>query len=361
MSVKRERDSPLPVPGSKLGALASACGLEATEERFFLAADGSRLRYAHWRCRTMPPRGVVLLLNGRTEFIEKNIEIVADLSRNGFDVWALDWRGQGLSSRALGDRHKGHIDDYRQFLDDLHRFVTEITDLPEREEPKVMLAHSMGGHIGLRYLHDHPGMVDVAAFSAPMIDIRVNTSFLRWLNRRLMRTGFARRYALGQGRYRPYYLDPDDPNAPGSVADYRRVAARFRFLSSDARRVRALEQAIRENPALALGGPTHGWLEATFASIDMLLAPGFVEAITTPVLIVGPAEDLVVVSRRQREVVARMTAAGRQARFLEIDHAGHELFVECDDVRDKFLAEVGDWIGLPLTLPPPDLEGCVRP
>ena len=35
--------------------------------------------------------------------------IIEKLQDRGFDIWAFDWRGQGLSSRDLGERQKGHI------------------------------------------------------------------------------------------------------------------------------------------------------------------------------------------------------------------------------------------------------------
>ena len=48
------------------------------------------------------PRGTVVLLTGRGEFIEKYAtEVVGELLERGFAVVALDWRGQGLSDRPL--------------------------------------------------------------------------------------------------------------------------------------------------------------------------------------------------------------------------------------------------------------------
>ena len=68
----------------------------------------STLRYARW---APPPgrKGTVCMFQGRAEFIEKYFETVRDLQARGFAVATLDWRGQGLSDRALADRRKGHV------------------------------------------------------------------------------------------------------------------------------------------------------------------------------------------------------------------------------------------------------------
>ena len=60
--------------------------------------DGVNLRFARW---TPPPgrKGTVVVLQGRTESIEKYFETVRDLRARGFAVATFDWRGQGLSDR----------------------------------------------------------------------------------------------------------------------------------------------------------------------------------------------------------------------------------------------------------------------
>ena len=61
-----------------------------------------------------PPgrKGTVCLFQGRAEFIEKYFETVRELRARGFAVATIDWRGQGLSDRALRDPRKGHVGDF---------------------------------------------------------------------------------------------------------------------------------------------------------------------------------------------------------------------------------------------------------
>src|ERR1700754_3654934 len=85
--------------------------------------DGADLRYA----RSAPPpgrKGTVCLFQGRAEFIEKYFETVRDLRQRGFAVATLDWRGQGMSQRALRNPRKGYVRNFNENQIDLDRFVT---------------------------------------------------------------------------------------------------------------------------------------------------------------------------------------------------------------------------------------------
>src|SRR5579859_1726679 len=80
--------------------------------------DGTAVRYARWPAERRE-RGTACLLQGRAEFIEKYFEVVQELRSRGLSVIAFDWRGQGLSDRALADPHKGHVESFRQYDTDL--------------------------------------------------------------------------------------------------------------------------------------------------------------------------------------------------------------------------------------------------
>src|SRR4051794_5876342 len=85
-------------------------------------ADGAELRFARW---APPPgrRGTVCVFTGRSEQIEKYFETVRDLRDRGFAVAALDWRGQGHSSRRLRGLRKGYVRDFADYETDVDAFV----------------------------------------------------------------------------------------------------------------------------------------------------------------------------------------------------------------------------------------------
>src|SRR5262249_29597357 len=105
--------------------------------------DGVNLRYACWAPPPQGRKGTVCLFHGRAEFIEKYFEVVSELRSRGFAVATLDWRGQGLSDRALSDTHKGHVWNFDEYGTDLTSFMQEVV-LPDCPPPFFSLAHSTG-------------------------------------------------------------------------------------------------------------------------------------------------------------------------------------------------------------------------
>src|SRR5690242_7743208 len=114
--------------------------------------DGLSLRFARW---APPPgrKGTVVLMQGRAEFIEKYFETVRDLRARGFAVATFDWRGQGLSDRALADPRKGYVRSFSEYAIDLETVMEQVV-LPDCPPPIYALAHSMGGSIAIKACHD---------------------------------------------------------------------------------------------------------------------------------------------------------------------------------------------------------------
>ncbi len=82
-----------------------------------IQAVGARLRAARFPAdpAAAARRGVCVLLNGQTEFIEKYFEVIDELRGRGFAVASLDWRGQGGSARATDDPRKGYVKDFAEY------------------------------------------------------------------------------------------------------------------------------------------------------------------------------------------------------------------------------------------------------
>jgi len=128
------------------------------------AADGQRIRLGVWP--KSGAKGTVLLFPGRTEYIEKYGPAAQDLAQRGLATIAIDWRGQGLADRMLDDARSGHVEAFEDYQKDVNAMLAaaETLNLPK---PYFLLAHSMGGAIGLRALHQ--GLpVQAACFTAPM-------------------------------------------------------------------------------------------------------------------------------------------------------------------------------------------------
>src|ERR1700743_994472 len=119
-----------------------------------IKAVGADLRAARFACAPdVPARGVCVLRNGQTEFIEKYFEVIDELRGRGFAVATMDWRGQGGSQRALGDdSRKGYVRDFAEYDADLATLMAQVVAPMTGGTKPIAIAHSMGAHNLLRDL-----------------------------------------------------------------------------------------------------------------------------------------------------------------------------------------------------------------
>ncbi|HEY8189985.1 MAG TPA: alpha/beta hydrolase, partial [Micavibrio sp.] len=148
----------------------------------FTNPDGRKLRFGTVSPKNRVPDAVVICLPGLSEFAEKYYETAHDMLRRNLAFWILDWQGQGKSERPLANRQKRHSSSFDDDVGDLHFFLMEYVKHASVHPdvgriPMVMLAHSMGANIGMRYLAQHHDMFSCAAFTAPLTGIRA-TRFL---------------------------------------------------------------------------------------------------------------------------------------------------------------------------------------
>ncbi len=280
------------------------------------ASPNIRLRYGHWKPKG-ESRGTAILQGGRSECMEKHQENIEALLERGYRVWSLDWRGQGLSSRLLPDRQKGHIDSFETFLHDFHGFIEDIV-VPESGRPEVIIAHSMGGHILMRYLHCYPHATRQAVFVSPM------TAINHWPapERPLMattesacRAGLSNSFGLGQRTW-----NESNCNFTGNP------------LTHDRGRYQRMLDVYEAEPLLKLGGPTYGWLRAAFHSMRRARPRHYLKRIATPSLLVSASADTVV----NTDTHERAANAMANCAFLKIHDAKHEILHETDEVRACF-------------------------
>ncbi len=280
--------------------------------------DGVTLRLAVWR-PAGPPGGTVLLLQGRTEFLEKFIPLVTWLRDAGVCVLALDWRGQGGSERLLADPYKGHVHHFDAYLRDLDVLIAEADTLPG---PRLVVGQSMGGHIALRGLAERPAWAGAAVLAAPMVGLR-----LPLLPRRAARAWAAR--ALRRGRATDY--------APKQGPRVRAQAVfRGNPLTSDPRAFAWTRGLLRRHPVLGLGGVTWGWIAAALESNRGLRRRATARRVRVPVTILLGARDAVVDNAPARALAARLPRAAVAA----IPRARHELLAEAPAVRRRVAAGI---------------------
>lgn len=280
------------------------------------APDLLRLRIAHFPSEGT--RGTVLLMPGRTEYVEKYGRIGARLAAAGYHTLAVDWRGQGLADRMLEDPRTGHVGVFEDYQHDVHamRALAKVLDLPQ---PVHMIAHSMGGCIGLRAVMDG---LDVAScvFTGPMWGIRIANPVrpAAWAISRVSKSvGLGHVYAPGTRR--ESYV---------TFADFE-----DNTLTTDPEAWDFMRRQVLAHPELQLGGPSLHWLhEALAETRELARRP----APKMPcICFCGTNERIVDVDR----IKARM-AHWSEGRLEMVPGAEHEIMMETPATRERVMADM---------------------
>ena len=296
----------------------------------FETSDRVALRYATFPKTGGPPRGTICLLHGRTEFIEKYFETIADFQLRGFSVATFDWRGQGGSQRLIGNRRLGYVDSFDDYWTDLKSFHSTVL-LPDCPPPYHLVAHSMGGLVALQAGIRDRMMFERIFMSSPMIGL--NTPGFG-------PTGWANLFDLlslvGLGQL-PVGRRDDKPGSKMSFAGNP--------ITSDVARFSRMVDILRARPDLEIGKPTVRWSAAALRAMARAAMDDFPGAIRIPVLMLAAARDEVVSTSATEQLGLRM----RTGHHVVIPNARHELFMESDAIRAQVLAAFDAFIAEPTT------------
>lgn len=275
-------------------------------------SDDVRVRIAVWPRKGA--KGTICLFPGRTEYVEKYGRAATSFAERGFAVIAIDWRGQGLSDRLIDDPMTGHVFDFADYQADVAALlgVAEAEALPR---PFFMVAHSMGGCIGLRSVTAGLG-VKAAAFSAPMWGIRMAPPLrpIAWaVSWAWPKIGRGEEYAPGTSGVSYADTQPFEGNV----------------LTTDPEMFAYMQRQTNRHPNLALGGPSLHWLYQALSETRALraLTPPRLPAMAQ----IGTAEKIV-----DPKPVEDIMAKWPGGTLVRIEGAEHELMMERREVREGF-------------------------
>ncbi len=285
-------------------------------ENTFTNARGFTIRYGH----VFPAKANALIsINlGLSECCEKYFEVMHDLIGKGFAVSIHDWMGQGLSDRYLANPHKRHIGTFQEDVDDYfdlmdHHILPKIEEIYGENFPRILLAHSMGGHLSLHALLRRPDFVKGAFFSAPLTRIRATAFIPDVISIPLLKT-------LNTYYHRQYM--------PGGKDWTPRPKTLF---THDPIRDTVFDSWCADNPTLKIGSPTMGWVhEAVESCRDLRHAD--TSSLTLPLHAILAKRDILVDNRATRHFLDALPNAHHET----ISHAAHELMMETDTIRNRF-------------------------
>ncbi|MEQ6204125.1 alpha/beta hydrolase [Sulfitobacter sp. HNIBRBA2951] len=278
--------------------------------------DGKQIRLGVWS--TAGARGTVLIFPGRTEYIEKYGVVAGEFAARGLASVAIDWRGQGMADRMLEDGLVGHVDHFTDYQKDVAALMRAARTL-NLPRPYFLVAHSMGGCIGLRAVIEGLA-VQAAAFTGPMWGINISPHMrlpARILSTLMPKFNQGHRLPIGSTT-NPYVLsEPFENN----------------MLTTDPVMYDMMRDQLKAHPELRLGGPSYIWLREALAE-TMHLAQRAAPSLPT-ITYVGTNERIVDVPR----IHARMDGwKGGQLR--EVEGAEHEILMERPDIRNPVYDDI---------------------
>ena len=257
------------------------------------------------------PRGTLFLCPGRTEFIEKYLESVADLTARGFCVVVIDPRGQGLSSRLLPDRLKSYVGTFQDYADDFGWVIDQLS--PHCPKPYITIGHSMGGTIVLQSVLSGTTNPSAVICLAPMLGLMdLDTSLMQLSIKSLSAMGLSTKN-LPMQRQRS--------GLPVAFADNK--------LTSDRTRYQRWAAFFQDTPRLRVGEPTFGWIAAALSGMNFVNRNA--ADLNVPALMVAAGGDQIVDPASVEAFASRS-----QSSFHVVPGAKHELFLERDNLRDDF-------------------------
>lgn len=301
------------------------------EEKNFTAADGVTMRYGHAR----PPhlsdaeiKGTVIMTTGYGDYIESYYDTIHEYLGRGYDVWIMDWAGQGGSGRraagALAEKAFGVADHVAH----LHQFRHQIV-APQAlaGKPTILSSHSLGGQIGLNYMHLYPKDFDAAVLAAPLIDFGLS--------------GFAR--ALLSGIFKSASaMGWRDAAIKGGRAGIQKqaVAERKKMRPGEPVRVDLHRTFFALAKPLGAQDPSVALIDSLFDSTTRMNEEVVLRNLDTPVLLGVAGKDHIV----NNKAIERAAALLPDARVIAMDDATHGIWQDKPAVQNTWWAAVDGFL-----------------
>lgn len=259
-----------------------------------------RLHYRTWE--VSDPRAGLVVVHGLFEHSRRYEELGEFMAGHRFSTFVLDLRGHGAS-----EGRRGHVPRFDVLLQDLDRFRREVQGLIPVGTPVVLIGHSLGGLIGLRYLEEYEATMTGAVITSPWLGTALDIP--RWqvlaanvLTRVLPAFPF------------PFQLDSKDlTHDPERAADY-------------------------DDDPVIHSTITPRMFTETSSAIELALRRG--DRISVPILFLLAGEDRVVDMPRSLAFARSLQADPVTIHVLD----GHRHEVMQEQGRTAVMAEIRDWI-----------------
>lgn len=275
--------------------------------RSYLARDGYRLHYRHWRPERDRPVARVVAMHGIQSHSGWYTFTSRRLCEAGFELFFLDRRGSGMNEAP-----RGHAPDHQTLLSDVTQLLTELRGDVDSQTPRcplVLLAISWSAKVAAVIAATRPELLDGVALLYPGI---VANLHLRWDQNLRLRLAWRLGLALRQ-----VAIPLQDPGLFTSSAEWQE------FIAGD---------------PLALHQVTVSFLIAN-RNLDRLARTVPAE-IHCPALLMLAGHDRIIDNAATRKYFERIASPHRS----EIEYPGAQHTLEFEPDREHYVANLRQWL-----------------
>ncbi len=263
----------------------------------------------------------LVIVHGYGERAEKYQEFMYDAFRRGFNVFYVDQRGFGHSSRINPEGEATYVRTFEDYADDMAHFITEVVDVRAPGLRKYVYAHSMGGLVAVQLAHKHPEMIHAVVLNAPMLDIKTAPfpqTVVLGLGSVFSGLGVGGRYAFGQ--------IPAHPEAFEKA-----------HTSSEAR-WQAFQSFIRQPDEwrFSAHGASFRWIKESLRASREAIESEYASQVKVPIVLFQAENDALIDRKGQALFCERAPNCER----VFVAGAKHEIYRESDAIRVPYLQQV---------------------
>lgn len=265
-------------------------------------------------------KGNIVLVHGYTENAEKHSEMAYYFLQAGYQVFSLDQRGHGFSTREVSPEDVTHINAMSDYVDDLTTFVEKVVKRNGKKLPIYGYGHSMGGAVVILTQLAHPHLFKKLILCAPMIEpITGDLPFwaAKLISTTLTKCGKGTQPMIGA----TYYHAPEPYTKRGTSSPIR-----FSYFAKKKELERKYQNAC----------PTYGWIAAACTVKKTVNKKKALSNLTEPVLLLQAELDEFVRTKPQTKWMAKVT----NGTLIPMAQATHEIYLGEDETVARFLEEI---------------------
>ena len=127
----------------------------------FIGNGSIEIFFRHWKAARQ--KGILVISHGIGDHSGRYNNIVNELKGKNISIYILDQRGHGKSGGK-----RGHINTFMDYINDL-KFFINIIQKENQKLPLILLGHSLGGTIALKYALIYPVDLTGLILSSPAL------------------------------------------------------------------------------------------------------------------------------------------------------------------------------------------------